>query len=258
MLYGVQTSFGQLIGSETYQQLAAFGYTMARIDAQACTPEEAALLAQEAVEAGLTPLVILQHPDQMRDLPEGTHVEVLNEPDITDVSAGVYLVLMLAFAGAVRDGIHLWGPCVSNRNRRGLNYLHQIAHLFPARVGITLHSYQYGAYPYAPFPGAASRDDEVAQLTAIIGDRPFGISETGFHTCPMPTYGDWRKNLPWLTTRHTDDHVADLLNWECAFWNRHGAAFCCIFQIDDGPTDTPEHRFGIRRVDGTWKPAAQR
>jgi hypothetical protein len=44
--------------------------------------------------------------------------------------------------------------------------------------------------------------------------------------------------------------------WE--FWRIQNAAFAVLYQIVDGPDpDNAEDRFGIRRLDGTWKPVAE-
>lgn len=257
MLYGLQTSFGNLIGAETYQQLAAFGYQMARIDAQGCTADDAALLAMEAVDAGLTPLIILKHPDQMALLPDGAEVEVLNEPDLNGPDPAAYILLARAFDAAA-NGRPLWGPCASNLSKRGFDYLDATVSALPPSFRISLHRYSYGAFPSDAHPPAASREAEVDRLKRIIGDRPFGLSESGFHQARQPQYGGWRKNFRYWDITLSDQQQAENLIVDGQFWERHGAAFWVIFQIDDGPTGIPEHQFGIRTFHGIWKPSAPR
>ena len=94
----------------------------------------------------------------------------------------------------------------------------------------------------------ATRETEVAQLRALIGNRPFGVSEFGY---PTNRHG-WGP----FTSQITPDQAAILIRAEIAFWARVGARWSVIFQLNDGPTEMRENRFGIRAFDGTWKPAA--
>jgi len=259
ILYGSQNSFGgEFIGADTYCQLRAFNYSLSRIDAQEQTADTAGLLAIEAQAAGLQPLVILKHPDQLAQLPDYSWVEPGNEPDLNGPKATEYLIRALAFAGAANDTIQLWAPCISNLTKTGFAYLRSVASHLPARYHISIHRYPRGPFPNLAHPGCQSREDEVAQLKAAIGGRPYGVSECGFHTAMQPHYPDWRKNFRRWDIRLTDEQVAAFYRIECAFWHRHGAQFVTLYQLADGPTDTPKDRAGIRRLDGSWKLCAQR
>lgn len=49
------------------------------------------------------------------------------------------------------------------------------------------------------------------------------------------------------------------LEWD--FWERVGAEGAVLYQINDGPTSTSARpvaldTYGIRRLDGAWKPSA--
>ena len=245
---GVQTHFDALVGADTLNALKSLRFSMARIDAQASDDATTLAMADEAVAAGLRPLVIVRDGAQLDQLPDGIDAELRNEPDVNGPGPAVYAQLVRETAEIARlRQQRLWVGAISNLNGRGLEYLRNLGEL-PADVGVSVHRYGDGTFEHA-HDGFADRDAEVAALRAIIGDRPFGVSEFGY---PKNRYGwgPFRRQI-------TPERAALLLRQEIAFWARHGAAWSVIYQLNDGPTDSREDRYGIRAFDGTWRPAAR-
>ncbi|MGE3276713.1 MAG: hypothetical protein AB7O67_16500 [Vicinamibacterales bacterium] len=254
MLVGLQAGFGDPIGVDTLKALRARLVDGVRLDVRGAASEAwVRALIGEAYSVGLEVLAIASLREMLW-LPAGTAVELENEPDLNGPSATEYAerareAIQIAHA----RGLRLWVGAVSNLNRRGLDYLAAVVGAIPARgVGVTVHRYPHGSDAMTPHDGFASRDAEVAALRRIIGDRPWGVSEFGYHTAPRRRLA-W---LPWWTTRWTDAEVGRFVAWEWAFWRRQGARFAVLYQLNDGPTEAAEDRYGIRTVDGAWKPSA--
>ncbi len=262
MVKGLQAGFGELLGSATLTGLRELGVQLVRLDCQASSPMAAGALVREVLEAGMVPYPIVREAAQLANLPAGTNVELMNEPDLhgpkaADYEAAVHHVARHA-AGA---GLHLWAGCVSNLNQRGLRYLREArVDRWPADVRVSVHWYPHNDSRRNPHPGFVSRDHEVAELLALIGDRPWGVSEFGFHTTARKV--SWLDR--WLGVRGTawtDAQVAAMVADEWAFWEEAGAVGAVLYQVNDGPSAgsaKPEalDTFGIRRLDGSWKPVA--
>jgi hypothetical protein len=244
----VQTHFDALVGRDTLNALKSFRFSIARIDAQASDLPTTLAMIDEAEAAGLRPLVIVRDGVQLEQLPDGIDVELKNEPDLNGPTPAVYAQFVSEAAKIAHRGRQtLWVGAVSNLNRRGLEYLKNLGEL-PADVGVSVHRYGDGTFEN-PHDGFPSRDAEVAALRAIIGDRPFGVSEFGY---PKHRYG-WGP----FSGQITPEHAALFIRQEIAFWRRHGAAWSIVYQLNDGPTDSRADRYGIRAFDGTWRPAAR-
>lgn len=80
----------------------------------------------------------------------------------------------------------------------------------------------------------------------------FGITELGWHTGARPR----RFPLCWRVNRWTDMDVGLFAAIERAHWQAAGATCLCWYQLNDGPGKDSESLFGIRRLDGSVKPAA--
>jgi hypothetical protein len=256
-MFGLHTHFGAPRDHETLNQVYDLGYGVLRIDAQNASPELAAEMAYDVIGAGMLPYVTVREVAQTALLPPNTKVELFNEPDLNGPLPAEYVALAQLFADTARPDLELYGPTISNLNLRGFAYLRAVWPL-PERFKVSIH--RYGNNTFAvPHKGTSSREDEVQQLQDIIGYRPFCVSECGFHMAPERS---WRTFL--RTVRMGEQQHADCLRREMEFWVRMGAEFSIIFQIDDGPTDIREHRYGIRTWDtalnqpGRWKIGAQR
>lgn len=187
-------------------------------------------------------------------------IEVGNEPDIghpdyarrpRDFTAAVAqthaAVRQAGFSGTVVSG------GVSNLSRERLAYLEQVvAGGLPPDVVIGFHRYPRGLGPERPHPGFGSRDDEWARLRQIAGPRAVACTEFGHHTARRR---QGRLGVLRRRRRLSDDDVADDILYDLRFFRDHGCLLSAVYQLNDGPTDTDIDRYGIRRADGSPKPA---
>jgi len=118
----------------------------------------------------------------------------------------------------------------------------------PGAVRIAFHSYR--SNPDAASHGFQSRADEMRELRTIVGSRTIACTEVGYQTASK------RKCLGIKTAGLSDQQVFEYAKAEDAFFN---AIVCeyAWYQLNDGPSDTPLDRYGIRRFDGTLKPVSQ-
>jgi hypothetical protein len=273
MIHGIHTHFNEPIAyandsAGECRQLAQRGFGLARVDVQLMTDSGGiADLVADVRQAGMVALVIVRDAAQLQAALDVTGHdpavwwELRNEPDIEGPNPTAYAALMRECAD-VSDGANarLFVGCVSNPHERGRKYLQAIRptlDTLPPSVGVTWHRYPHwktGTTFEAPHEGFRSRDDEVAYIRRLTGGRAWGISEFGYSTAERvsPWWQFWRRRRE----RWTDIDVAELTRREFEFWRRHGAAFSVLYQISDAPGDERLNRYGIRRVDGTWKPVA--
>jgi hypothetical protein len=190
-------------------------------------------------------------------------LEIGNEPDIANDGYGKRPQDFAAAISQTRDRVRAAGFTgsivtggIANLNTRGLDYLRGVLQPhdfpFPDDVVIGFHRYpETGAYHETPHAGFASRDAEMDALKQITGARPVACTEFGYHTAP-------EKKLFFETTRRTDDKVADSVMFDFDFFNRRQCEMAVLFQLNDGPTDTSEGRYGIRTSTGAPKIVADR
>lgn len=251
----------------TLQQIASLGFTQVRLDLLEAGGWSAARQITAARDAGLSPLVIVRDSIQVRDLGgilAGCDVELRNEPDGPiggNLSPGVYAALVPTFAFECHlAGAMPWVGAVGNLAEDPLTWLQRMLAALPAAVtsfGVTVHRYPNGNLWSRAHEGFGSREHEVLKLRNLIGDRPWACSEFGYTTAPQLKRKWLPRWLPGNTWALTDAQVADNVTHEWDFWRRHGARFAVLYQINDGPNPKDkEHRFGIRTLDGRWKPVA--
>lgn len=234
MKNGLQTHFNYPIGVEVLRDIKSLGYSTVRIDAQEGHDIEE--MVRETLEAGLEPLVIVDSLEELGRCP-GLDVEWTNELD-GDVLPSAYrrtLDAACKVAGAL--GIRLWGPCISNLDFDSLWWMRLVR-----GTGWPRGLYGISAHSYGPFPhdGFRSREAEVEAFKSMLDGKPYIITECGLAS----------------TEGVTEEEQADFLRAEFQWWDSHGAIGTYWFQLNDGPTGHPEHNFGIRRFDYSWKPAA--
>ena len=216
---------------------------------------------------GYQTLIIVRDGAQVREFGASlylTDVELWNEPDGTvdgQIAPADYASLVPDFVRACEEiGARPWIGAISNLHARGLRWLSAMIRAcgpLPVEVGVTVHRYPAGRSWTDPHAGFGSREEEVVALRAIIGStRRFACSEFGYHTAPQIRSKYLPKSWPSNQWRWTDAEVAVQVAEEWRFWRRMGASFAVLYQLVDGPTDTREVRFGIRTIEGTWKPVA--
>jgi len=188
-------------------------------------------------------------------------VEVGNEPDIAHEG---YAQHPEDFAEAIRqsdEGLRAAGfdgPVISgdvaNLDDRGRNYLRRMlaAGTIPRDVIVGFHRYPPTAKGPEAAHGFGSRDEEWRALTAVTTDRRLACTEFGYHTAPDALLGVFRHT-------RTDEEVANDVLFDIRFFEQRGVELAAVFQLNDGPDPTLfEHHFGIRRIDGTLKPVAEK
>jgi hypothetical protein len=184
-------------------------------------------------------------------------IEIGNEPDI---AVPGYSEDPRAFADAVSEclttarGLGFTGLFISggiaNLNNRGFRYLSRCCQTRPAwpppDLVIGFHRYpEAGRGPLAPHDRFKSRSDEWRTFKGIIGDQPCACTEFGYQTSPGEP----------LTL--TDDDVAEAVLWDLDFYATRKALMGCVYQLNDGPGDSYLDKYGVRYLDGVWKPVAE-
>lgn len=245
---GLHAGFGAFLGAETLAEIRAHGFTIVRIDCQDVDQALTAQLAQEVIDAGLQPLVIIRRVEQLSVLPVGALAEAGNEPDIAKFGWTKRRYRDFAIAAAreaLARQIRLYVGVVSNLNDRGFEWLEELPwETWPAEICGSVHRYPEGSDPRTPHKGCKSREHEIAKLRAIVGQRPLAITETGYHDAVI-----------------SEADVAAHMVYERQLFDRAGFDFVVAYQLNDGPPDSKdglEAHFGARRFGShEWKPWAE-
>lgn len=251
MLYGLQAGFdAQTPHLSVLKMLRDLRFDGVRCDCQGATAAQTARVARDVVAADLIPLLICDQAAQFEYLPPGTDVQWINEPD-GYLDPEEYR-LTLIDAAQQFPLLHFWGGGIGNLDEDSLDWLRLTRPWsWPGNVDVVVARYPVASLqPHVPHAGFASRIQEVVALKAMIGGRPFGVCEFGYHTASRLLWG-W---LPWFGI--SDERVAECVKWEWDFWKDAGAVFAVGYQLNDGPTSTRLNRYGYRRVNGEWKPVA--
>lgn len=273
MIRGLQAGNGTSIAHEL-PGLLELGVQAVRLDSVDLGADEAASRVREALEVGMGALPIVHRVDQLEAFAPGTWVEWHNEPDLgrrdslprrDPIDPEVYRASIdQAWAVAEARGLRLFAGCPSNLHRhergRGLAWLEATRPAtWPAGVCVSFHRYPTGDSVWTPHQGYQGRDEEMAALRALTGERPVICSEFGCHTTDRRRSFERRIGFP--PRRWSDDDVAAFVADEWAFFEAHGVELAVLYQFIDGPTSTtsaPDRldTYGIRRLDGTLKPVA--
>jgi len=187
-------------------------------------------------------------------------IEIGNEPDIGHHDYATrpqdFAVAVSQSHAAVRQAGHtglVVSGGVSNLSRERLDYLARMTtHGLPPDVVIGFHRYPHGMSPRVPHPGFKDRDEEWRRLLEIAGTRRVACTEFGHHTARRR-----QARFGWLRPqrRVAEADVADHIVYDYQFFLERAAVVAAVYQINDGPTDRAIDRYGIRRGDGTLKPA---
>lgn len=140
---------------------------------------------------------------------------------------------------------------IMNTDRGGLHYLEECLRGVPPGVVVGFHTYRQHTTPDKPSKGFRTRADEFDRLQDIAAGRELWNTEIGWHTAK-------EKKHCWSRPKGlTDEEVFRRLEDEADYNAAAGARVFTTFQLNDGPGDGYESHFGIRYMDGTWKPSAQ-
>ncbi len=268
------------IASQLLQEIAGFGFEVIRTD----VPPEGPLdqfVGDYASVPGLIPLFLLHNPARNEPLldvaldrigHDGFMIQVYNEPPGMDhVNLSEYIKGILdvhrdcrarGFTGPILMG-GLANPSLSNRD-----WLKTALEVMPQDVVVDEHRYSYKTQDdwRRPWPPFVDRQQEATSLAQIAGSRAMSLTETGWHTAaemvglsiepdgpdpdPFPDLV-----LPY-TIRLTDEQCRDNLVKDFMLYSLAGYDLLCVYQLNDGEPDTAQSRYGIRRLDGSWKPQA--
>lgn len=249
MRIGINAGFGETLQHE-YAGLSQLGFTDIRQDLQRCTQPQAEQLLAEGRKSTLRHLYVVTL-SQLALLRPGERAELWNEPDLNHITPEAYVDAWVKYAQPALDrGVRVYASAISNLNARGFAWLRRAYELFPVPpLFVSVHRYpdKTAQNPHLPFP---SRDAEVVALRRLIGDASIAVTEMGYHSALR-----WRWKI--LPTRWNDREVAENLRYEWQFWSTQiNVDTVYVYQLNDGPSWSAVDRYGIRRQNNTWKPAA--
>lgn len=254
---------------EVLATIRSKGFGMCRFGTLEGALDLAPLAAVRA--ADLVPLIIVRDGDQVQEWAAaagndfaGAHVELWNEPDgAVDgyIAPADYAARIPDFVAACQEArVTPWIGAISNLHTAALGWMSEMtlaAGEIPAGVGVTFHRYPAGRTWDIPHRGFDSREQEMAVLRSIVGSTcPLACSEFGYHTATQMRSRYLPRNWPSNQWRWTDEETAVQIAREWEWFASQNLAFAVLYQITDGPSDHREDRFGIRRLDGSWKPSA--
>jgi hypothetical protein len=188
-------------------------------------------------------------------------IEIGNEPTIT----AVYKEDPSRYARAVREcskamwevapGLSVAAGSVHDLTPDSQEYLKDVINYgIPERTIVAVHPYRMGNRPWDGEADGTGIRAKVDWLRSIWSGE-IAVSEMGWHTAERSEKAGLFGLCP-RRVRWNDEQVAEFWRWELDFWRKAGARFVVVFQLNDGPNDEMEHRFGIRYFDGTPKPVA--
>ena len=187
-------------------------------------------------------------------------IEVGNEPDIGHPEyasrPGDFAAAVSMTRAALRDaGFHgaVISGGISNLSRERLDYLAAVVRAgLPSDVILGVHRYPHGFSAEQPHPGFETRDAEWRRLMQIAGGRDIAVTEIGHHTAPR---GRRRFGLFGTRRRLTEEEVARDVLFDLEFFRDRGSLVAAVYQINDGATNRPVDRYGLRDTTGRAKPA---
>ncbi len=142
---------------------------------------------------------------------------------------------------------------IMTTDKKGLDYLEKVVRGLPPKCHIGYHTYRSTTAPNVPMKGFSQREDEFARLRGIAGGRELWNTEIGWHTAESKT-GLFGCNK----IQYSNETVYDYLRQEADYNRNAGAKAFTVFQLNDGPTDHYENRFGIRtHPELALKPSSQ-
>jgi hypothetical protein len=281
MRVGLNNPGGIPIGADLLSVLRDLGVQALRCD----VPAEGDLSPHVLpyVGSGIRPLFLLHNPARHQPLADvalvelgqdGYDLEMFNEPSGVNgpqigpsdmVTFEQYLEGILAvhhdarargFFGAIYAG------APGNIGPDWWPWLERTMQMTPSDVDLAFHRYSYKTQDdrTRPWPNFESRIAELDNLCRIAGAaRRIACTEFGYHTAPEQV--GWRDALrqgrfPY-TTQLTDDEVLSNLIADFRLYEHGLITDAFVYNINDGPNNTAGERWGIRRVDGSFKPAAR-
>lgn len=257
----VNAGFGNPIGPDLLAQLKSFGFHGCRQDI--LRPEDAKALVHEQLAAGMDGIYIVRDALSARMTTIALQnaylpgiIELGNEEDSKQTPKQYHRQFVEHYR-AVREvsaQVPVFTAGITTTDRKRLDWLRDVyAQGIPADCGTAIHTYRQETPPGWAKPGFGSRAAEYEAVREIIGpSRRLILSEIGWHLAPFTVKKGWFGSEQ---KTYTETQVADYLLEECRIASENGVESLTVFQITDGPDpNNYEHRFGLRRMDGTWRP----
>lgn len=279
MQAGLNAGFGTPLGRELLSGLANLGVDVIRQDVPA-TGDLTPIVEDFVGFPGFSirPLFLLHEVARNEPLLDVAlrfgsswfDLEVFNEPGPQSNMDRVTFRQYVAGIAAVHHDCRARGftgrilaGAPGNIEREGFAWLAEAMPMLPRDLVMAFHRYPYKTQDdrTRPAPPFSSRLAELDALHRIADGREIACTEFGYHTATEV------KGALWWAKRFqmTDEQVREALVAELRLYASGGCAMACVYQLNDGPIDPatgqPDDfyraRFGIRRSDGTWKPAAR-
>ncbi len=236
-------------------ELKGMGWRGARRDVR--TPVEAAYVLNEHQLAGMDALLLVNAPPAeavrlavaicgIYPSPPPFAIEVGNEWDQSvDPDEACYAWEQVAKMAPPAVTIVTAG--ITSLSSDSLSWLRKASLFWSPDLVCGFHGYTGSTL------NEGNRRSELQQLRSIIGVREAWNTETGWHmaskTKPFPLC--WSK-APGLS----EEQVLANLTADVRIHAEYGVETYTVYQLNDGPRDAPEDRYGIRATDGRWKQQA--
>jgi hypothetical protein len=233
--------------------------------------------------SGIRPLFIIHRSDRHQPLadvaleqlgPDGYDLEIYNEPTgsrgpqtgpgdmvtFEDYLEGIFAIHHDARARGFLGAIYAGAP--ANIGPDWWGWLERTMLKTPPDVDLAFHRYSYKTQDdrLRPWPPFASRTEELESLVKIAGaTRRIACTEFGYHTAPEQVgLMDAVKHgkLPY-TVKLNDDEMLENLVADLRLYESGLVTDAYVYNINDGPQNVAGDRWGIRRMDGSFKPAAR-
>lgn len=252
MRRGLNAGFGEPIAHEL-PSLIRLGVKAIRQDLTLAKIPLRDLIA-EFDDCIIEPLWLI-NPNQIEQVPDGSAIELVNEPNLTGWSVDAYAdAVRVCLPKARLHNLTMYVGGISNTGVREQQYLAGLLQRVPEITHVSVHRYPAKSMAsYDGHSGFRTRADETKALLRLIGERPYIVTEFGYHTAKFKT-GWW-----WFQRRRlSDQDVARCVMDEWNWWEAWGADAAYLYQLNDGPKDTALDRYGIRATTrgGGWKPVA--
>jgi hypothetical protein len=239
--------------------ISSLGFDGVRFDV--LNSEQLPAIGNFASHPSLTPLAIINDyymcipvAEAIARLGRGA-IELVNEPDLNRWTPGGWAEFTKACYPAIKveqlshhghkTPIPVVSGGISNLNHKQLNYLTEAQRAGLLCDIIGFHRYKTESAPPIPLTDYHDRKGEFFALKATVEGRPIWCTEEGWHTAQQG-HG----------VKLSEEQVASYAIQEQAIQEEGGAEVMTWFVLDDGPTADYNDHFGIRRIDGTLKPAA--
>ncbi len=235
-------------------ELKGLGWRGARRDVH--TPAEAAYVLNEHQVAGMEALLLVNAPPAeavrlavaicgIYPSPPTFAIEVGNEWDQSvDPDEACYAWEQVAIAAPPAVTIVTAG--ITSLSSDSLAWLRKALTTPPWRPSIVCGFHGYTS----AILNEGNRRSELQQLRSIIGDRVAWNTETGWHMAGR------KKSFPLCWQKEpglTEEQVLANLKADVRLHAEAGVDTYTVYQLNDGPKDVAEDRYGIRAIDGRWK-----